>query len=102
MNVKLTKTQKVKIANAQDVFTIMQNVLLRENKLGRAKEHFWVVCLGTAHQILLVELVSLGSLNVVALKPVDIFALALQKQSVKIIMVHNHPSGNLAPSNSDI
>ena len=40
----------------------MQKVLLRENRVGRAKEHFWVMGLATSHEIAYIELVSLGTL----------------------------------------
>jgi DNA repair protein RadC len=102
MNVRLTKEQKIKIANSEDVFTIMQAVLKRENKLSRQKEHFWVIGLTTANVISFIELVSLGSLNIAVVKPLDVFHLAAAKNLPKIILVHNHPSGNLTPSAADI
>ncbi len=43
MNVRLTKTQKVQVTGAEDVFSIIQRILLRENKVSRNKEHFWVI-----------------------------------------------------------
>ncbi len=40
MNVRLNKDQKVKVLNSQDIYKIMQLVLLRENKIRRNQEHF--------------------------------------------------------------
>lgn len=40
MNVKLTKTQKIKLTSSADIYKIMQQILLRENKIDRNKEHF--------------------------------------------------------------
>lgn len=102
MNVRLTKEQKIKIANSEDVFAIMQAVLKRENRLGRQKEHFWVIGLTPANVISFIELVSLGSLNKAIIEPLDVFHLASSKNLRKIILVHNHPSGNLNPSGEDI
>jgi DNA repair protein RadC len=102
MRVKLSQAQKIQIINSFDIFKIMQHVLLRENKLSRSKEHFWLVCLSHSHQILLIELISLGKGNAVIVDPADIFSFALQKKATKIVLVHNHPSGNLEPSLSDI
>jgi len=102
MNVKLTKAQKIRIADADDVFKIMKQILLRQNKLRRNKEHFWVICLNGASDLLLVELVALGRTNIVGLEATDIFSLAINKQSRAVIMVHNHPVGSLSPSDSDI
>ncbi|HYG17166.1 MAG TPA: JAB domain-containing protein [Bacteroidia bacterium] len=102
MNVRLTKEQKIRIANSDDVFTIMQAILKRENKLSRQKEHFWVIGLTTAHVIEFIELVALGSLNKAVIEPLDVFHLASAKNIRRIILVHNHPSGNLTPSAEDI
>jgi DNA repair protein RadC len=102
MNVRLTKEQKIKIANSEDVFAIMQAVLKRENRLSRQKEHFWVIGLTPANVIAFIELVSLGSLNIVVVKPLDVFHLAAAKNLPKIILVHNHPSGKLEASEADI
>lgn len=101
MNVKLTKEQKIKVLNTQDIFNIMQQVLLREKKIDRNKEHLWIVCLSNNHTILMVELISLGTVNATLVSPMEVFSFALQKQAVKIIMVHNHPSGELQPSPED-
>ena len=56
MRVKLTRAQKVRVLNSNDVYKVMQQVLLRENKIDRSKEHFWVVCLSNSNRILLIEL----------------------------------------------
>ena len=80
----------------------MQQILLRENKIGRNKEHFWLVCLASNNRILMIELISLGSVNATVVEPMDVFSFALQKRAVKLIMVHNHPSGELQPSAADL
>ncbi|KAB2918267.1 MAG: hypothetical protein F9K23_03745 [Bacteroidetes bacterium] len=80
----------------------MQAVLKRENRLGRQKEHFWVIGLTPTLVISFIELVALGSLNKAGVEPLDVFHLASSKNIRKIILVHNHPSGNLTPSGEDI
>ncbi|MFN3405888.1 MAG: RadC family protein [Cytophagaceae bacterium] len=102
MNIRLSKDQKIKILNSEDLYKIMQQVLLRENKIERNKEHFWIVCLANNNQILLIELISLGTVNKTLVEPMEVFSFALQKRAVKIIMVHNHPSGEKEPSMGDI
>jgi len=101
MNVRLTEAQKIKILNSDDLYSVMQQVLLRENKIDRNKEHFWIACLSTSNQILMIELVSLGSVNATIVDPMEVFSFALQKRAVKLILVHNHPSGELTPSATD-
>lgn len=102
MTIKLTAAQKIHVLNSSDVFTVMQELLKRENKIDRDKEHFWLVCLSNNNRILMIELISLGSVKSTIVEPMDVFSFALQKRAVKLIMVHNHPSGEMRPSQSDI
>lgn len=102
MNVKLTEAQKIKVLNSKDIYSIMQQVLLREKKIDRDKEHLWVVCLAQNNRILLIELISLGTVNATLVEPMEVFSFALQKRAVQIILVHNHPSGEINPSKNDI
>lgn len=102
MKVRLTKEQKLKIANSQDVFTILQAVLMRQNRLHRQKEYFWSLGLNSKNDIMYLELVTLGSLNQNNIDPVELFSFAVQKKCKRIILVHNHPSGYTKPSKADI
>jgi DNA repair protein RadC len=102
MKVTLTKEQRIHILNSQDLYPVMQDILLRENKIGRSKEHIWVVCLSSSNRILLIELISLGTSKTAVIDPTEVFSFALQKRAVKVIMVHNHPSGMLKPSLEDM
>jgi DNA repair protein RadC len=103
MNVKLTEAQKKKsISSSDTVAPIMQQILKRENKLGRSQEHFWVVGLNNANKILFIELIALGRQNRVMANPPDVFRMAIYKLALKMILVHNHPSGELIPSQADI
>jgi DNA repair protein RadC len=101
MNVRLTSDQKIKILNSTDIFKIMQQILLRENKIRRNQEHFWVIGLNNAHKILFIELVSLGATNRVEVAPPEVFRVAIYKSAVRMVMIHNHPSGALEVSEAD-
>jgi len=101
MNVRLKKDQKIKIGSPEDMYSIMQQILLRESRIGREKEHFWVIGLATSNKISYIELVSLGSISAAIVNPLEVFNLAVRKKSPKIILVHNHPSGSLNPSQAD-
>ncbi len=102
MDIPLTEKERIKILNSDDLYGIMQRILLRENKIDQNREHFWVVGLETNHRILFIELVSMGSVNATLAEPMEVFSFALQKRAVKIILVHNHPSGELKPSENDL
>ena len=80
----------------------MQQVLLRENKIRRNQEHFWVVGLNNKNKILFIELIGLGTVNRVGANPPDVFRMAIYKLAVQMILVHNHPSGSTEPSKQDL
>lgn len=101
MNIKLTEAEKIKILNSDDIYGIMQRILLRENKIDQNREHFWVIGLENNNRILFIELISLGTVNQTLAEPMEVFSFALQKRAVKIILCHNHPSGELKPSEAD-
>ena len=102
MNVKLTATQKIKLLNSADIYRVMQQVLLRENKIDRNKEHFWTIGLDNASRILYLELISLGTTTSVPVEPMQVFRIAVQKAALKMVLVHNHPSGEMKHSQEDI
>ncbi len=101
MDIKLTEEEKIKILNSDDMFGIMQKILLRENNIDQNREHFWVIGLENNHRILFIELISLGTVNKAIVEPMEVFSFALQKRAVKIMLCHNHPSGELKPSEAD-
>jgi len=102
MNVRLPKDEDIHIANSDDIARIMRRVLLRQNRLHRKKEYFWTIGLSTNNDIEYIELLTIGVLNQNNLDPVEVFNFAVSKKCKKIIICHNHPSGNMSPSIADI
>lgn len=101
MDIKLDQTEKIKILNSDDIYGIMQRILLREEKIDQGREHFWVIGLENNNRLLFIELISLGTINKTLVEPMEVFSFALQKRAVKIILCHNHPTGELKPSDND-
>lgn len=101
MNIKLKKTERIKIEEPGQIYGIMQRIFMRESKQSRNREHFWTVSLDTAGRILNIELVSLGTVNQTMVTPMEVLSIPLQKKAIKIILVHNHPAGQLIPSEED-
>jgi DNA repair protein RadC len=101
MNVKLKAGENLRVLNSDDVYFIMQRVLLRENKIRRNREHFWTIGLDNANKILYIELVSIGGTNKTIAEPIQVFRVGVLKGAVKMILVHNHPAGNLEPGTHD-
>ncbi len=87
--------QKPKITSGKDVFKLMSH-------LGELNhEEFWVLFLNQANRVLLQEQLSMGGITQTVVDQRLIFSKALQQKAVSIILVHNHPSGNLDPSDAD-
>lgn len=102
MNIRLNENQKVMKINAPVfVHELIRSILMRESKIRRIQEHFWVIGLNSANKIQFVELVGLGADNKVTVSPREVFRISIQKLAQSIIIVHNHPSGIREPSNSD-
>ncbi len=85
------------IMSSKDGYNIMRRHLVDLNH-----EEFWIILLGRASKVLGKELISKGGLSSTVADPKVIFHMALQHQATGIILVHNHPSGNLKPSQQDI
>lgn len=69
---------------------------------SRPQEHFISVTLNGANEIINTRTVSIGTSNKTIIHPRDVFAHGLLDHAASMILAHNHPSGNLAPSNEDI
>jgi len=101
MNVRLKKEEKIKILCSEDLYEIMQRILMSESKTDRNREHLWTVSLDNALRILNIECVSMGTINKTLVEPMEVFSIPLQKRAVQMVIVHNHPSGELEPSEAD-
>ena len=67
-----------------------------------AQEVFIVLCLNTKNRLIQRHLVSLGTLNSSLVHPREVFRPAIQDGAASIVVAHNHPSGDPAPSSEDI
>ncbi len=66
------------------------------------KEHCILMMLNTRNKLLCEEELTVGTVNASLISTREIFIEALKNQAVYIILVHNHPSGDPAPSREDI
>lgn len=65
-------------------------------------EEFWVLFLNRAHKIIGFQQLSVGGLSGCVVDVRHLFQAALLTNASSIIVCHNHPSGNLTPSEQDI
>ncbi len=82
--------------------SLFRAILHAECPVDQDKEHFWVIGLTTSKTIKYIELVGLGTLNAALVAPREVYRLAITQAVDSIIACHNHPSGNTAPSASDL
>lgn len=68
----------------------------------RKQEHFLCATINGANEILNIRVVSMGLIDRTPVHPREVFADAVADRASGIIVAHNHPSGSLEPSPSDV
>ena len=66
------------------------------------REHFAVLLLNAKNHILALKTVSVGTLTSSVVHPREVFQAAIEQAAAAVILVHNHPSGDPAPSGEDL
>ncbi len=103
ISVRLPKElKKRKMGNFLEIYSIIRPILLKKNKISRDKEHLWLMLLDACYHIKHLYLIGLGTSKNVISNPMEIFSVALQRRAGNLIIIHNHPSGNVEPSSSDV
>ena len=67
-----------------------------------SKEHFFVISLDTRNNLIGVDEISVGTLTASLVHPRETFESAIRRHAAKIIISHNHPSGETDPSDDDM
>lgn len=91
------KEKRINIKSPDEVAS-----LFLEDMRYLKKEYFKVLLLNTKNEIIMVDNISIGSLNSSVVHPREVFSTAVRKSACSVIAVHNHPSGNPEPSQTDI
>ena len=86
-----------RISCAEDVFNLMH-----EKLKDKKEEHFYVLMLDTKNNLIGEQLISKGILDASIIHPREVFKPAIKNSASKIILVHNHPSGDPSPNSEDI
>ncbi len=89
--------EKPKIASSHDAFSLIKGDLM-----DLAHEEFWVLLMNRANRVIKKKRISEGGVSGTVADPKIIYKLALEELASGVIVVHNHPSGNLTASQSDI
>ena len=99
-NPVIKASQRPKIDCSKDVYELLSNNW-DANKIEFV-EQFKIILLNRANRVLGILDISTGGVSGTVADPKVIFAAALKAAASSIILAHNHPSGNLKPSQADI
>jgi DNA repair protein RadC len=89
--------QRDRITNSRDIYDIMLPHLI-----DLQYEEFWILMLNQANHITRRERISTGGVTGTVVDSKMVFKAAIEALAPSIILIHNHPSGNLKPSQADI
>lgn len=92
-----SKNQIKKISCSKDVFN-----LFHERLKGEKQENFFILMLNNKNYVIGEEFITRGTLNLTIAHPREIFKPAIKNSASKIILIHNHPSGDPFPSSQDL
>jgi len=87
---------RTKILTSRDIFSLMSGRLS-----DLSHEEFWVVLLNRANMVLGTKMIGKGGVSGTVADPKLVFKEALDAKASSVVVVHNHPSGNLQPSQAD-
>jgi DNA repair protein RadC len=98
---RMLMTQRFKdvktVSTPEEVVALMEPIYA-----GMDKEVFYCLCLNTKNHLIKMVQVSVGSLNSSIVHPRELYKEAVRVSAASIIIVHNHPSGDITPSGADI
>lgn len=75
---------------------------IRSSIKDKAKEHFKLLLLNARNHVIAIVTVSVGTLNASLVHPREVFKEAIQHSAASVVLTHNHPSGDLVPSDEDL
>jgi len=86
-----------RISSSQDAYQVIAPLLT-----DLYHEEFWLLLLNKANEVMARKILSTGGMAGTVADVKMVFKMALDTRAAAIIAVHNHPSGNLSPSQADI
>lgn len=88
--------ENIKIKDSKDVANLLMNEMKYEKR-----EKVKVILLNSKNIVLKIKDISYGGTNFAMIEPKEILSEAIKVQAPKMILVHNHPSGDVTPSQAD-
>jgi len=97
---KVKAADRPKVTNSKDAYKLFLSTW-DENKIELV-ESFQIMLLDRRNTCLGISEISTGGVNSCIADPKIIFATALKSRACNLILAHNHPSGDIVPSNADM
>ncbi|MBM3236421.1 DNA repair protein RadC [Candidatus Poribacteria bacterium] len=88
--------ESIKITDVKDVLPLLNDIA------GKQQEYFVCISLNGANEVIEKRIVTVGLLDKSQVHPREVFADVITDRAAAVILSHNHPSGELKPSNSDL
>ncbi|WP_221931336.1 JAB domain-containing protein [Pedobacter westerhofensis] len=97
---KFKACERPKVTQSKDAY----NILFHNWDQGRIEmnEQFFILLLNRANNVMGMAEISSGGFSGTLVDPKLVFGIALKSCASSIILCHNHPSGNLKPSEADL
>ena len=97
------KEKAVLFKSAKQAYKIFKDMVDYEEYELKKQEHFWIMGIDSVGYVVCVYIAAIGADNRAIIDPIDMFDMALAKQSKKVIIAHNHPSERkkINPSEND-
>ena len=97
INMSVDSLINIKANNPDIIFEYYKDLLKDKNQ-----EYFYAIYLNTKNRIIKDKLLFIGTINYSVVHPREVFKEAYLAGASSIILVHNHPTGNIFPSSNDI
>ena len=88
--------EATKITKAEDVLPLLTDIASKQ------QEYFVCISLNGANEVIEKRVVTIGLLNHSQVHPREVFADVIADRAASVIFAHNHPSGELKPSDADL
>lgn len=92
----------IECKNDYDIAAAWRKYIINEPWFTELQEMFVVFHLDTKNKIIGHHLVSIGTIDATLCHPRDVYRAAIMNNAKSIVVVHNHPSGEVEPSSADI
>jgi DNA repair protein RadC len=102
MLIEHSQFKNIKINKADAAFEVLLSIRRNLEEFEFDKEYLYTIGLTRRNTIKYIDLVSVGCSTFTTGEPTEIFRMAIHRAANNIILAHNHPSGNLTPSDSDV